>query len=68
MLLNDFGVCLYDEGLLTQSFIFLIARSKASYSVVLLVECSSFANMSRAAYLIMTPVGDVTTAEIPTPL
>jgi hypothetical protein len=47
---------------------FLSAKSKASYSVVLFVECSLFANMSQAAYLITTPAGDVTTAEIPTPL
>jgi hypothetical protein len=51
-----------------RAFIFLNARSRASYSVVLFVECSSFANMSRAAYLITIHVGDVTTAEIPTPM
>jgi hypothetical protein len=47
---------------------FLNAKSKASYSVELFVEFSYFANMSRAAYLITTQVGDVRTAEIPTPL
>jgi hypothetical protein len=51
-----------------RAFIFLNAKSKASYSVVLFVECSSFTKMSGVAYLITTPVGDVTTAEIPTPL
>jgi hypothetical protein len=66
MFLNNFGVYLDDEGLLTRAFMFLNARSRASYSVVLFVECSSFANMSRDAYLITTPVGDVTTTEIPT--
>jgi hypothetical protein len=35
---------------------------------VLLVECSSFTKISRAAYLMTAPVGDVTIAEIPTPL
>jgi hypothetical protein len=66
MFLNNFGVYLDDEVIF--GVIFLNARSGASYSVVLFVECSSFANMSRAAYLITIPVGDVTTAEIPTPL
>jgi hypothetical protein len=44
-----------------KDFIFLSAKSKASYSVVLFVECSLFTNMSRAAHLITTPAGDVTT-------
>jgi hypothetical protein len=68
MFLDNFGVCLDDEVLLTERFHFFNAKSKASYSVVLFVECSSFANMSRAEYLMTTPVVDVTTAEIPTPL
>jgi hypothetical protein len=68
MFLNNFGVCLDDKGLLTRAFIFLRARSRASYSVVLFVECTSFAKISQAVYLIMIPVGDVTTADIPTPL
>jgi hypothetical protein len=51
-----------------KALIFLNANSRASYSVVLFVECSFFANTSRTAYLMTTPVGDVTTAEIPTPL
>jgi hypothetical protein len=40
-----------------KAFIFLSAKSKASHSIVLFVECSLFANMSRATYLITTPAG-----------
>jgi hypothetical protein len=68
MFLNDFRIRSDYEGLLPQGFHFLNARSRASYSVVLFMKCSFFVNMSRAAYLITTLAGDVTIAEIPTPL
>jgi hypothetical protein len=50
----------------TQGFHLLKVRSRASYSVVLFVECTSSAKISRSAYLITIPVEDVTTADIPT--
>jgi hypothetical protein len=68
MFLNHFLVCLDGEVCWPKPFIFLRAKSKASYSVVLFVGWKSSAKISQAMYLITIPVGNVTTADILTPL
>jgi hypothetical protein len=68
MFLDNFGIYSDDKVLLAKSFHFSQCQEEGFILRCVVHGMFLFRENERAAYLFTTPVGDVTIAEIPTPL